>query len=142
MTIDWESFTPWASLAGGMMIGLAAAMLLLLNGRIMGVSGIVSNVMLARPGSIKWAWAWLLGVLSTPFLFTLLGGQVPVLPKLGWAWVTLAGLFVGVGTNMGSGCTSGHGVCGLSRLSRRSVFAVMAFMGSGMATVYILRHWF
>ncbi|MCX5590522.1 YeeE/YedE family protein [Alcaligenes endophyticus] len=140
MSINWLAFTPWTALLGGVLIGVAASMLLWLNGRILGVSGIVGNLMASQQKDGAWRWAWLVGVLLSPYVFQALGGQVPVPEIPNWIWVVVAGLIVGVGTSMGSGCTSGHGVCGLARLSRRSLVAVLCFMTSGFVTVYVLRH--
>lgn len=140
MSINWLAFTPWTALLGGVLIGVAASMLLWLNGRILGVSGIVGNLMASQQKDGAWRWAWLVGVLLSPYVFQALGGQVPVPEIPNWIWVVVAGLIVGVGTSMGSGCTSGHGVCGLARLSRRSLVAVLCFMASGFVTVYVLRH--
>ncbi len=138
MTIDWSHFTPWASLAGGALIGLAAAMLLLLSGRIAGISGIVGGLLIPRGGDIGWRLAFIGGLLLAPATMAF----YPVSPRIdaGFGTLALAGLLVGVGTSYGSGCTSGHGVCGLSRLSPRSLVATAAFMAAGIATVYIARH--
>lgn len=140
MLIDWDHFTPWASLAGGMVLGLAAAMFVLLNGRILGISGIVGGLLRPRRGDIGWRVAFVLGMLAAPVLYGLVAG--PMQPRIdaGWAMVVVAGLLVGAGTRYGSGCTSGHGVCGLSRMSPRSLVATVAFMGAGFATVYLIRH--
>ena len=140
MTIDWPQFTPWTSLAGGMLIGIAAAMLVLLNGRVAGISGIVGGLLAPRRGEIAWRLAFVAGLFAAPLLWMLLA-DVPV-PRIGAGFGTLlaAGLLVGVGTSYGSGCTSGHGVCGLSRLSPRSLVATGAFMAAGVATVFIARH--
>lgn len=140
MDINWATFTPWTALLGGALIGLAASMLLWLNGRVLGVSGIVSHLTSGQQKGGAWRWAWLLGVLLSPYVFRLWGGQVPIPEAPSWLWVVVAGVLVGVGTSMGSGCTSGHGVCGLARLSRRSLVAVISFMFSGFMTVYVLRH--
>ena len=110
MSIDWTHFTPWASLFGGALIGLAAAMLVLLSGRIAGISGILGGLIALRRGDIAWRLAF------------------------------VAGLLVGLGTRYGAGCTSGHGVCGLSRLSPRSLVATGAFIAAGIATVFVTRH--
>jgi uncharacterized membrane protein YedE/YeeE len=141
MTIDWSHFTPWASAAGGVLIGLAAAMLVLLNGRIAGISGIVGGLLVPRRGETAWRLAFVAGLLASPLLFGALVGELPA-PRVEAQFGTLlaAGLLVGVGTSYGSGCTSGHGVCGLSRLSPRSLVATAAFMLSGIATVFVVRH--
>jgi uncharacterized protein len=137
--IDWQHFTPWSSLAGGILIGLAAAMLVLLNGRIAGVSGIVGGLLRPRQGDLAWRIAFVLGLLAAPVAFVFFG-KAP-LPRIDAAWTTLivAGLLVGVGTSYAAGCTSGHGVCGLSRLSPRSLVATLAFMAAGVLTVFFTR---
>lgn len=140
MTIDWNAFTPWASLAGGAVIGLAAAMFVLLNGRIAGISGVLGGLLRPAPGDVSWRVAFILGLVGAPLLYALFtevpGPQIDV----GYAGLVVAGLLVGVGTRFGSGCSSGHGVCGISRLSPRSLVATAAFMLAGFATVYVARH--
>lgn len=140
MSIDWNHFTPWASLAGGALIGFAAALLLLLNGRVAGISGIVGGLLVPRRGEVGWRLAFVAGLLAAP-LVMLLAGRPPA-PRIdaGFGLLVIAGLLVGVGTSYGSGCTSGHGVCGLSRLSPRALVATLAFMGAGMLTVFVARH--
>jgi uncharacterized membrane protein YedE/YeeE len=143
VTIDWTNFTPWASLAGGLMLGLAAAAFVLLQGRIMGISGIAGGLL--RPwahhkGDHAWRVSFILGLLAAPLLFMAVAGPIPARIDAGWATVVAAGLLVGVGTRYGAGCTSGHGVCGLSRRSPRSLVATGAFMAAGFATVYVARH--
>jgi hypothetical protein len=140
MTIDWAHFTPWASLAGGLLIGVAAAMLVLLNGRIAGVSGILGGIVSARPGEIGWRFAFIGGLLIAPALMRLVASLPGPRIEAGFATLVVAGLAVGIGTSYGSGCTSGHGVCGISRLSPRSLAATAAFMLAGMATVFAVRH--
>ena len=142
MTIDWNHFTPWASLAGGILLGLASAIFILVNGRILGISGIVGGLLRPKAGDTGWRIAFVLGMLAAPLLYLLVAGPVPATIDAGWGAVVLAGLLVGVGTRYGSGCTSGHGVCGLSRLSPRSLAATLAFMGAGFAIVFLLRHVF
>ena len=140
MLIDWTHFTPWAALAGGVLLGLASALFVLLNGRILGISGIVGGLLRPRAGDIGWRLAFVLGMLVAPGLYWLVVG--PTQPRIdaNWGMVVIAGLLVGVGTRYGSGCTSGHGVCGLSRMSPRSLVATMAFMGAGFVTVFLIRH--
>ena len=140
LTVDWNHFTPWASLGGGVLIGIAAAMLVLLNGRIAGISGILGGLLAPRRADIAWRVAFVAGLIAAPLLVGLLG-QNPI-PRIDASLGTLviAGLLVGVGTSYGSGCTSGHGVCGISRLSPRSLVATGAFMLAGVITVYIARH--
>ena len=140
MTIDWMHFTPWASLAGGVLIGIAAAMLLLLNGRIAGVSGIMGGLLMPAREDVAWRVAFLIGLLAAPIAFYALG-KYPI-PRIdaGFGTLVIAGLLVGAGSSYGAGCTSGHGVCGLSRLSGRSLVATLAFMAAGMLTVFVVRH--
>lgn len=140
MTIDWQHFTPWTSLAGGMLIGLAAALLILFNGRIAGISGILGGVLRPRSGDLGWRIAFLAGLIGTPLLWQLWQALPPVQVDAGTPALIAAGLLVGVGVRYGAGCTSGHGVCGLSRLSPRSLAATIAFMAAGFLTVYLLRH--
>lgn len=142
MTIDWAHFTPWASLAGGLLIGLAAAAFILVNGRILGISGIVGGLLRPRTGDAGWRIAFLLGMFAAPAVYMLFAS--PQAPRIdaGWGTLVLAGLLVGAGTRYGAGCTSGHGVCGLSRLSPRSLVATLAFMAAGFITVALVRHAF
>lgn len=140
MTIAWQHFTPWASLAGGMLIGLAAALLILFNGRIAGISGILGGLLRPRSGDLGWRIAFLAGLTGTPLLWRLWQALPPVQIDAGTPALIAAGLLVGVGVRYGAGCTSGHGVCGLSRLSPRSLAATCAFMAAGFLTVYLLRH--
>jgi uncharacterized membrane protein YedE/YeeE len=140
MTLDWNAFTPWASLAGGALIGLAAALFVLANGRIAGVSGVMGGLLSPRRGDTAWRLAFVLGLVGAPLFYALVTA-LPV-PRIdaGTGALVAAGLLVGVGTRVGSGCTSGHGVCGLSRLSPRSLVATLLFMSAGFATVFVLRH--
>lgn len=140
MSIDWNHFTPWSSLAGGVLLGLASALFILLNGRVLGISGILGGLLLPKDGDSSWRLSFLLGVVAAPLLYLLAVGPVEAHIDAGWATMVVAGLLVGAGTRYGSGCTSGHGVCGLSRLSPRSLVATLCFMGAGFATVYVLRH--
>lgn len=140
MTIDWTSFTPWPALAGGILIGIAAAMFILLNGRIAGISGIVGGLLNPQKNDSLWRILFVLGMLLAPagwLLFT----QLPdIRIDAGYPLLIIAGLIVGISTRYAAGCTSGHGVCGISRLSPRSLAATLAFMGTGFITVYIMRH--
>lgn len=138
--IDWAHFTPWTSLAGGLLIGAAAAMFLLLNGRIAGISGILGGVLRPKDGDTGWRVAFIAGLIAAPLLYQLATPLPAVNIDASTAELVVAGLLVGVGTRYGSGCTSGHGVCGLSRLSPRSIVATAAFMAAGFATVFIVRH--
>lgn len=140
MTIDWNHFTPWASLGGGILIGIAAALLVLLNGRIAGVSGILGGLLAPRRGEIGWRLAFIAGLLAAPLAMALLGETPLRRIDAGFGTLVVAGLLVGAGTSYGSGCTSGHGVCGISRLSPRALAATAAFMLAGIATVFALRH--
>src|SRR5687767_3462793 len=140
MIIDWAHFTPWASLAGGILIGIAAALLVLLNGRVAGISGIVGGMLAPRRDDIAWRVAFLAGLLLSPLMMMSLGNLPAPRIDAGLGTLAVAGLLVGVGTSYGSGCTSGHGVCGLARLSPRSLVATLAFMGAGIATVFLARH--
>lgn len=140
MAVDWINFTPWPALAGGLLIGLAAAALLLFNGRIAGISGILGGLLHPKRGDMAWRVAFLAGLVIAPLAY----GVFAPLPDVGidagpWTLVA-AGLLVGLGTRYGSGCTSGHGVCGLSRMSPRSLVATLSFMLAGFVTVYVLRH--
>lgn len=140
MNIDWLHFTPGSSLAGGALIGLAASLFVLANGRIAGISGLLGSV-LQRDGEGRSEKAlFLLGLLVAPLVW----GLFAALPSLefqnGVFGLVSAGLLVGIGTRYGAGCTSGHGVCGISRLSGRSLVATLCFMVSGFATVFVLRH--
>lgn len=140
MSVDWNAFTPWSSLAGGALIGVADAMFALLNGRIAGISGVLGGLLRPIKGDVGWRIAFMVGLVSAPLLY-LLVAEVPYAQiDAGYAALVLAGLLVGIGTRYGSGCTSGHGVCGLSRFSARSLAATASFMGAGFLTVYINRH--
>jgi uncharacterized membrane protein YedE/YeeE len=145
MTIDWIHFTPWLSLGGGILLGLASAAFILVNGRILGISGILGGLLVPRLGDIGWRIAFLLGIAAAPFVSALLlpSGYMEA-PRIeaGFIAIAIAGLLVGFGTRYGSGCTSGHGVCGLSRLSPRSLVSTLTFMGLGFLVVYLLRHAF
>ena len=138
--IDWAHFTPWTSLAGGLLIGTSAAMFLLLNGRVAGISGILGGLLRANAGDIGWRVALIAGLVAAPLLYQLATPLPVVQIDAGTGLLVAAGLLVGVGTRYGSGCTSGHGVCGLSRLSPRSLVATAAFMAAGFVTVFIVRH--
>lgn len=139
VAIDWLHFTPWTSLAGGALIGLAAALFVLLNGRIAGISGLLGAVLQGGEGRAEKA-MFLLGLLLAPLLWGLFAVMPVIEFQVGWLSLLVAGLLVGLGTRYGSGCTSGHGVCGVSRLSPRSLLATLGFMASGFATVFVLRH--
>ena len=139
MTIDFAHFTPMTSLAGGLMIGAAASILLLFNGRIAGISGIVGHQLRARAGEAPWRLAFV-GLVAAPLVYQLARGLPDARVDASLPVLVVAGLLVGYGTRVGSGCTSGHGVCGLSRLSPRSMVATGLFMAVAVATVFVLRH--
>jgi uncharacterized membrane protein YedE/YeeE len=140
MTIDWNAFTPWSALGGGALIGLAAALFALLNGRIAGISGIVGPLLRPRAGDVAWRFAFVAGLVGAGVLALVVGTLAAPRIDASPALLIVAGLLVGVGTRYGAGCTSGHGVCGLSRLSPRSLVATLVFMGAGFATVFVVRH--
>lgn len=142
MSINWNAFTPWSSLAGGMLIGLAAALLVLFNGRIAGISGVLGGLLKPVRGEVGWRAAFIAGLAGAPLVYALFSALPALQIDAGYLALTVAGLLVGIGTRYGSGCTSGHGVCGLSRLSARSLVATATFMGAGFVTVYVLRHLF
>ena len=143
MTIDWANFTPWMSLGGGILLGIASAVFILINGRILGISGILGGLLAPKIGDIGWRVAFVLGMLAAPITLSLLTpDDFLSAPRIeaGYVLIVIAGLLVGYGTRLGSGCTSGHGVCGLSRLSPRSLVATGIFMAAGFATVFLIRH--
>jgi uncharacterized protein len=141
-TIDWNAFTPWSALAGGLLIGLAAAMFALFNGRIAGISGILGGLLRPVRGDMAWRAAFIAGLVGAPLAYAIFSTLPAVKIEAGNGALVIAGLLVGIGTRYGSGCTSGHGVCGLSRLSLRSLVATAAFMGAGFAVVFVVRHLF
>lgn len=138
--IAWAQFTPWTALAGGALIGVAAALLLLFNGRIAGISGILGGILTATKQDMPWRTAFIGGLILAPLGWLLLADLPPIEINAGYPMIVAAGLLVGVGTRYGSGCTSGHGVCGISRLSPRSLVATATFMAAGFLTVYLVRH--
>ena len=140
MSIDWTAFTPWTSIIGGAVIGLAAALLVLVNGRVAGISGIVGGLLRPRAGELGWRLAFMAGLLIAPLVYASAGPRPPITIDAGYPVLIVAGLLVGIGTRYAGGCTSGHGVCGLSRLSPRSLVATLSFMAAGLATVYVVRH--
>ena len=142
MVLDFDSFTPLASLAGGVMIGVAALLLMLVHGRVMGVSGILGGLIVPSDKSdVRWRVLFVIGVLAGPFaIMALTGAPVDRTPVASGFTLPIAGFLVGLGTAIGAGCTSGHGICGLARLSIRSAVAVGMFMGTAIVTVYIVRH--
>ena len=135
----FPNFTPISALAGGVLIGLASVWLLAANGRIAGVSGILHGLVAQPPGDRAWRAAFIAGLILAGVLWVLFTAPTP--GRAGFSgWLVAGGLLVGFGTRIGGGCTSGHGVCGLGRLSLRSLVAVMVFMASGMAATFVMRH--
>lgn len=143
MQIDWIHFTPWPSLMGGILLGLAATALFLCSGRILGITGILEGLLPPQLGDLGWRFAFLLGLFVSPLVakFCFPDGWLNA-PRIdaNWGMVLVAGLLVGYGTRWGAGCTSGHGICGLSRLSVRSLVATLSFMSTGFLTVFVVRH--
>jgi uncharacterized membrane protein YedE/YeeE len=140
MHIDWLQYTPWASLAGGILIGLATALLLLANGRVAGISGILGGLLRPTRGDIAWRVTFILGLFVAPLAWLTMGAMPPAQIDHSPALLAAGGLLVGIGTRFGNGCTSGHGVCGIARLSPRSLLATVCFIAAGFATVFIVRH--
>jgi uncharacterized membrane protein YedE/YeeE len=140
MRIDWLHFTPWASLSGGILIGLATALLLLANGRVAGISGILGGLLRPARGDVAWRVAFVLGLFIAPIVWLAMRAMPPAQIDHSPALLAIGGLLVGVGTRFGSGCTSGHGVCGIARLSPRSLLATACFMAAGFVTVFVVRH--
>jgi uncharacterized membrane protein YedE/YeeE len=140
MTIDWSGFTPLPALVGGLLIGLAVALLILCNGRIAGISGIVGGLLQRQAGDLLWRVGFVAGLIAAPLLYRILGELPESRIDATTPLLVCAGLLVGFGTRLGSGCTSGHGVCGLSRMSPRSFAATLIFMATGFAVVYVVRH--
>ena len=140
MQIDWNAFTPAEALLGGALIGLAATLFALLNGRVAGISGIVGGLLKPRGGDIAWRALFVAGLVLAPLAYTAFAAAPELRIEAGNGTLVAAGLLVGIGTRYGSGCTSGHGVCGLSRRSPRSLTATLVFMAAGFAMVYVTRH--
>lgn len=141
MIIDWNHFTPLSALIGGLLIGLSASLLLLFKGRIAGISGIVGGLLQRKEsGDFAWRIAFVLGLILAPIGYRAFSALPESHIDASWGVLVLAGLLVGFGTRYGSGCTSGHGVCGISRLSPRSIVATLIFMGIGFLTVFVVRH--
>ena len=140
MLIDWQNFTPWSALAGGAVIGLAAALLVLFNGRIAGISGIIGGLIRPKTGDISWRLAFMLGLIAAPIVWQFFTPLPNIQIDTSYTLLAIAGLITGIGTRYGAGCTSGHGICGISRVSPRSIVATLAFMSTGFVTVYIMRH--
>lgn len=139
MSIAWEAFTPVPALIGGAIIGVAAALFWVLNGRIAGISGILGGLLRPQAGDLSWRIVFVAGMVAAPLAYSVFAVLPEVRIDAGHGLLVAAGLVVGVGTRYGAGCTSGHGVCGISRLSPRSIVATLAFMGAGFATVFATR---
>jgi len=140
MSIDWNAFTPASAVIGGAIIGVAVALFVVLNGRIAGVSGILGGLARPQAGDISWRVAFVAGLIAAPLAWGLLAALPEIRVDTSYPVLVAAGLLVGVGTRYGGGCTSGHGICGVSRASPRSIAATVAFMAAGFATVYVVRH--
>lgn len=138
--MNWDAFTPWSATLGGVLIGLATALLLFMNGRIAGISGIIGGLFRPSAAELPWRILFLSGLLVAPTLLAFFRPLPTITFDAGPAMLVVAGLLVGAGTRFAGGCTSGHGVCGVSRLSRRSLVATSVFMGAGFVTVFVLRH--
>lgn len=143
MQIDWLNFTPWSALQGGILLGIAASALFLNSGRILGVTGILEGLLTPKSAELPWRFTFLLGMFAAPWVAKFIL-PAELMHTVGidanWAMVIAAGLLVGFGTRWGAGCTSGHGICGLSRLSMRSLVATASFMCTGFITVFVIRH--
>ncbi|WP_137805622.1 YeeE/YedE family protein [Pseudomonas sp. G(2018)] len=140
MMFDSVHFTPWSALAGGALIGLAAGLMVVCNGRVAGISGLLGSLIERKDSGLAEKALFILGLLAAPLVWALLNAWPPIEFKTGPVGLIVAGLCVGIGTRYGSGCTSGHGVCGISRLSPRSIVATLSFMFSGFVTVFVIRH--
>ncbi len=140
MSMDWAHFTPFSALAGGALIGLAAALLILGLGRILGAAGIVGGALEIDDSEAPWRWSLLVGLVLSPLVARVLWGVAPPAFAAPWLALVASGLLVGFGARLGSGCTSGHGVCGLARLSPRSFVATGIFMATAFVTVFVVRH--
>ncbi len=140
MMIDTANFTPGLSLLGGILAGVASALFILNNGRIAGISGILGGLLNPRKDDVLWRIAFLLGLIAAPAITFMFIPAPVVTIEAETVTLLIAGVLVGVGTRYGAGCTSGHGICGLSRLSPRSLIATLTFMAAGMAVVFVMRH--
>jgi len=140
MMIDWNNFTPWTALAGGALIGLSAALFILINGRIAGITGIVGGLFRPVMHDAGWRIAFTVGLIIAPVIWLLFAELPEIKIDASYGLLAVAGLIVGFGARFGSGCTSGHGVCGISRLSPRSIIATLTFMSTGFLTVFVMRH--
>lgn len=140
--IIMTSFTPYSALIGGLAIGLSAFLLLWLNGRIAGISGIVNGAVKLKQADLSWRWLFILGIVLGAFFASKLGFSLPSDLSLSWVAVIVGGFLVGIGTQIGSGCTSGHGICGVGRGSLRSIVATLLFMTTAGLVVFLSRHVF
>ncbi|WP_454751886.1 YeeE/YedE family protein [Cupriavidus necator] len=140
MLIDLANFTPGLSLVGGLIIGAAAAVLVLFNGRIVGISGIFGGLLSLPRNDMAWRLTFLAGLVGAPVIASLLGKPAIADIQASWGEILVAGFLVGLGTRYASGCTSGHGVCGISRGSIRSLVATLTFTVAGFLTVFVQRH--
>jgi uncharacterized protein len=140
MTIDWTAFTPVSALAGGILIGTAAGLFVLLNGRIAGISGILGGLLRLQSGDLGWRIAFIAGLVLAPLAWLTVTPLPAIRIDADYPLLVIAGLVVGISTRYGAGCTSGHGVCGISQLSPRSIVATFSFMATGFATVFLVRH--
>ncbi|MGR5094410.1 YeeE/YedE family protein [Vibrio maritimus] len=131
---------PWGSLLGGMLLGVSATLLLLFNGKIAGISGIVGRIYKAKTGDTSWRVLFVLGMVLGGVLSAKWLGIEPAEMVVSTPLVIVSGLLVGIGTKLGNGCTSGHGICGMGRLSKRSIAATMTFMGVAMVTTFVMLH--
>jgi len=140
MLIDWNNFTPWTALAGGALIGISAALFILINGRIAGITGIIGGLFRPVIHDTGWRIAFTAGLIIAPVIWLLFAALPEIKIDASYGLLAFAGLIVGFGARLGSGCTSGHGVCGISRLSPRSIIATLTFMSTGFLTVFVMRH--
>ncbi len=140
MLIDTSHFTPISAFIGGLIIGTSAVLFILLNGRIAGISGIVGGLLKPIKHDVLWRVVFIVGMLMASFIYSLFAPLPNIQVDANYPLLVLAGLLVGFGTRYGSGCTSGHGICGISRLSPRSIIATCSFMASGIITVFLMRH--
>ena len=134
-----HNLTPWSALAGGVLIGIAASLLLVANGRVAGISGMLGGLLLPKRGDVLWRALFVFGLVLAGGVAFVIAPQSFGASPVGLAGLALAGLLVGAGTRIGNGCTSGHGVCGLSRLSARSLIATLTFIATGVITVVVVR---
>lgn len=135
-----ENFTPVSALIGGVLIGAAATLMLWANGRITGISGILGGILFPVKLEVVWRVLFVAGLLSASLAYMFFtGATLPISEQVSPVLTAVAGLLVGIGTRMGSGCTSGHGICGIARFSQRSILATCVFMAAGIATVFVLR---